>query len=205
MTVRAIETWWNGIRYRSRLEARWGCFMELVGWADHVQYEPIDLQGYIPDFIVCTPGNRPFLLEVKPALDFNDLSNLGTKKIEQSGWQHDALVVGTRPLWGSFDSSFWGGDNALGLLGEYVPEDRYFSWAPAAVGICGCGDDWRMDFCHPYQSFRHRFCGGYDGSCLRCEAGDAELIHGAWKMAGDATRWQANRKGTRFIVEQDET
>lgn len=44
----AIQTVFNGIEYRSRLEARWASFMTNIGW-DHI-YEPFDGDGYIPDF-----------------------------------------------------------------------------------------------------------------------------------------------------------
>jgi hypothetical protein len=75
----AIPTVYNGIQMRSRLEAKWAFVFDALGlkWS----YEPIDLNGWIPDFIVddmplepC--GNlkpefqerrcKPFLIEIKP-------------------------------------------------------------------------------------------------------------------------------------------
>ena len=51
-TIRAIETVYNGYRFRSRLEARWAVFMDSLGV--RYEYEPqgFDLGGtcYLPDF-----------------------------------------------------------------------------------------------------------------------------------------------------------
>lgn len=66
MEYAAIPTMFDGVQMRSRLEARWAAVFELMGrkW----QYEPFDLNGWIPDFMwevddALTP--RP-LFEVKP-------------------------------------------------------------------------------------------------------------------------------------------
>jgi hypothetical protein len=61
--VRAIQTVYRGIEYRSRLEARWAAMFDRLGW--QFTYEPFDGDGYIPDFLI--HGEDPFLVEVKPA------------------------------------------------------------------------------------------------------------------------------------------
>lgn len=53
MTIKAIETEYNGYRFRSRLEARWAVFFDAMGI--EYQYEPegFDLGDgyyYLPDF-----------------------------------------------------------------------------------------------------------------------------------------------------------
>jgi len=61
-----------GVQFRSRLEARWAAFFDLLGWK--WEYEPFDLQGYIPDFLlhvpkyagVCWLTTDTLLVEVKP-------------------------------------------------------------------------------------------------------------------------------------------
>ena len=55
MTVKAIETEYNGYRFRSRLEARWAVFFDEIGI--EYQYEPegFDLGNgiyYLPDFYI---------------------------------------------------------------------------------------------------------------------------------------------------------
>jgi hypothetical protein len=111
MTYNAIPTTIAGVRFRSRLEARWSIFFDLVGWTWH--YEPLDLEGYIPDFIVehpttdwlaapaapgVSPGTRR-LVEVKPAIDPLLLTE-HVGKIEESGWTGPAAIVGST-LWDS--------------------------------------------------------------------------------------------------------
>jgi len=49
-TIAAHPTRYAGVRFRSRLEARWAAFFDLVGW--NWAYEPIDLAGWTPDFRV---------------------------------------------------------------------------------------------------------------------------------------------------------
>lgn len=51
MTVHtAIPTVYRGIQMRSRLEAKWACCFDQLGWT--WEYEPFDLKGWIPDFIL---------------------------------------------------------------------------------------------------------------------------------------------------------
>lgn len=46
----AIPTMYAGIQFRSRLEATWAAMFDNLGirW----EYEPVDLDGYIPDFVI---------------------------------------------------------------------------------------------------------------------------------------------------------
>jgi hypothetical protein len=57
---RGIPTRYAATNFRSRLEARWAAWFDIVGleWA----YEPFDCDGYIPDFLV----EQRLLCEVKP-------------------------------------------------------------------------------------------------------------------------------------------
>lgn len=64
-TIAAIPTEYRGRRYRSRLEARWAAFFDLLGW--HHEYEPCDLGSWSPDFALWgKQPNRPVLVEIKP-------------------------------------------------------------------------------------------------------------------------------------------
>lgn len=64
MTIKAKPTAYKSQHFRSRLEARWAAFFDIIGW--QWTYEPYSLnQAYIPDFLI--HGNAPFLVEVKPA------------------------------------------------------------------------------------------------------------------------------------------
>jgi len=65
--IPAKPTVYKNTEFRSRLEARWAAFFDLLGW--RWQYEPYDLNGWTPDFIVYGSKNRYILFEVKPFLD----------------------------------------------------------------------------------------------------------------------------------------
>lgn len=60
--ISAKETEYQGRLFRSRLEARWAAFFDLCGW--NWEYEPFDLEGWSPDFIIY--GLKDILVEVKP-------------------------------------------------------------------------------------------------------------------------------------------
>jgi hypothetical protein len=63
---KAIPTLYDGVQFRSRLEARWYAFFKLAGLAP--EYEPFDLDGWIPDIVIPskTYDGAPLLVEVKP-------------------------------------------------------------------------------------------------------------------------------------------
>mgnify|MGYP000994312494 CR=1 FL=1 len=66
--VPAIPTMYRNVRYRSRLEARWAAMFDKLGWK--YEYEPIDLNGWIPDFCLQAMDGKPVLVEVKPVRSF---------------------------------------------------------------------------------------------------------------------------------------
>jgi hypothetical protein len=96
--MRAIPTFYAGVRFRSRLEARWAAFFDEI--AIEWDYEPIDLDGYIPDFIV----EKTLLVEVKPITEWPCAAtcsccdraeyDAAIRKILASGWTGPALLVG---------------------------------------------------------------------------------------------------------------
>ncbi len=61
----SYPTTYRSTRFRSRLEARWAAFFDLVEWS--WVYEPFDTEGWIPDFLI--RGPFPFLVEVGPCID----------------------------------------------------------------------------------------------------------------------------------------
>jgi hypothetical protein len=101
-TIAAIPTVYRGRRYRSRLEARWAAFFDLLGWQH--EYEPFDLGKWSPDFLLFRDRKRQFFVEIKPIADFD-------------------VDVADR-MWGAAQSS---GDIGLLLLGvaptKFGPDD----------------------------------------------------------------------------------
>lgn len=173
-----IETTYNGTRFRSRLEARWAAFFDLVGWK--WTYEPFDLAGYIPDFVL--QFHEPLLVEVKPELSIAGLEQ-HAGKLEGSGWEKEALIVGADPR---LDGE-WRDTGAIGLLAErWVSESRVeFTWEEAPWSTClHCH---RPSFFHASGGWKCRVCGEYDGDHMIGPA-PANLA-ALWGSAHALTRW----------------
>lgn len=71
MTMKPIETLYNGYRFRSRLEARWAVFFDSLGIEYEYEPEGVDIGGvrYLPDFYL--PESRSFF-EVKGVMSEYD-------------------------------------------------------------------------------------------------------------------------------------
>ena len=80
--IKAIETFYNGYRFRSRLEARWAVFFDAIGaeW----EYEPegfvlSDGTYYLPDFLlhnVSGRGASDIYVEIQGNLTKEDLQKI---------------------------------------------------------------------------------------------------------------------------------
>ena len=181
-----IETKFEAITFRSRLEARWAHFFESLGW--NWTYEPFDTDFYIPDFMIGGPA--PLLVEIKPeALPTVELEAALTKSVEKAtekGWQHEVCALGADPMMFPEAQVFDGREfPAAGLLAE-----RHESGTPAidrCVWIrCGsCGDHALI---HQTMSWRSRPCGHYDGDRY-VEEPDVEELVRLWRLTADPTRW----------------
>lgn len=120
--INPIPTEYRGHRFRSRLEAKWACLFDNCGWP--WEYEPIDLKGYIPDFILTF--KEPILVECKPALEFRELDQY-CGKIQASGWRGEVLIVGAKIF----------NQNGLAIIGE-LWERPMNCWAPGPCVLQTC-------------------------------------------------------------------
>jgi hypothetical protein len=71
MDIKAIETRYQGYRFRSRTEARWAIFFDAMGIEWEYEPEGFNLSdgGYLPDFVLPKYGDgisQPMFVEVKP-------------------------------------------------------------------------------------------------------------------------------------------
>lgn len=114
-TIKAIPTRYANHLFRSRLEARWAAMFDLLGWT--WTYEPIDCNGYIPDFVI--EGRKPLLVEVKPDATYQELkARRHDMESKISGhWNHDYLIVGATP------THEW---ESIGMMGEFLTDDHPF-------------------------------------------------------------------------------
>jgi hypothetical protein len=185
-----IVTFKSGIRYRSRLEARWAAFFELLGW--HAFYEPFDLDGYIPDFVLHGRKER-ILVEVKPVSGESDpLFQEAKAKIEKSGWKHDALIV-SYFLPEANNIEIGGHDLCVGWLGEFIPwgaSNEFFAWTWNSAPFNDRSGS--VGFSHGRNSYHDRITGFYDGNpaLLSCGHPSKQQIEKHWHDAGNAVQWQ---------------
>ena len=173
---------YRGTRFRSRLEARWAAFFDALNW--EWAYEPIDLDWYIPDFILRFP-HAPVVVEVKPDMDRAALWT-HAPKIARSGWAGEFLIVGSA----LFEDNGYGRGHAVGLLG-----DR--SDAPPGEAIAGDGNVFRCLSCgrlsllHDDCSYHCRVSGCWDGQNHIGDL-DAGEVDGLWAAAGNRVQWRGS-------------
>ena len=100
--IRAIPTYYKGINFRSRLEARWAVIFDRLGIDWHYETEGYDIQieqglsiRYLPDFVLTGGSIRcpdPLFVEVKGNMQPDD-----ALKIEAFAQHYPIYVVGNIP------------------------------------------------------------------------------------------------------------
>lgn len=98
-TIKPIKTEYAGVVFRSRLEATWAAFFDLMGWK--WDYEPIDLDGWSPDFILRGSDGMEVFVEVKPVTQIDQLSGVGkyiSGPVSKDVPLSNCLVVGLYPF-----------------------------------------------------------------------------------------------------------
>ncbi len=174
--IKPLRTRYNGVTYRSRLEAKWACLFDLLKWPH--DYEPVDLRFYIPDFAIRFPAGT-IAVEVKPEFSLDALIP-HARKIIESGWTGEALALGAC-LFPNTD---------IGQHIEWVGVDdeglRQFDNGPANVFRCiDCGG---VSLRNGDNSWRCRVNGCYDGNAHVSDFDPNELDR-LWKEAGDRVQW----------------
>lgn len=190
-TPRGIPTEYRGTTYRSRIEARWAAFFDLAGW--RYDYEPIDLDGYIPDFILLAPRG-PILVEVKSSAYASELEH-AQAKIDASGWADEAIIVGQSPR---LAESL--GDDVFGWIRE--PLDGHEPcWALARAVMCG--HNHIGGFSSYDHTWRNRMCSCDQNKLEDWNQGHLEHL---WSQASNSTQWRAPRiRAPSFQVARYET
>ncbi len=182
MTAYGIPTTYNGRAYRSRLEARWAAMFDLLGWSH--EYEPYDLPGWIPDFLI--NGNEEILVEVKP---FVELAQFDTAKIitaMKSAGKHytEVLLLGcVLDKATDWDAARLGWLNQA-LSPEEAPPDSIEPWFDEAI-LMHRGGEW--GFFNSIQSYGDRVGGLSDGG--HPPTADLQEALPLWKKAGNIVQW----------------
>ena len=171
----AIPTTYNGVNFRSRLEAKYAAMFDQLGW--NWEYEPVDMNGWIPDFII--RGVRPIYVEIKPIFEVAEAKLIGGDIVTALNLHHhprvEALICGASLPQNSFDVP------ALGWLWD----EWDHSWSPSHVfGLEGGG----YDICSDSGSYAGRTTGTYDGG-NHLHFGEADLVL-MWRQAGNMVQWR---------------
>lgn len=119
-TIKPIETKYNGFRFRSRLEARWAIFFDMIGLKYEYEVEGFEMNGirYLPDFYIPSL-DRWFEIKAKP------LSEYEMKKCEEFCFNKDNENIKFSVLVGSPEAVKI--DAVAGIM-EYVwewPSEKY--------------------------------------------------------------------------------
>jgi len=190
MDPHGIPTVYKGRQYRSRLEARWAAFFDLLGW--RYEYEPFDRRGWIPDFLLL--GRDEVLVEVKPVAEFP--WDYAERVIKNSGCEYDVLYLGSTNAVRAIESGLncdpigwfhrpsterWYVTDAF-LIDYSVLPSYYNTWA-AMFGLCG-----RQGPSHDRISGQRCPRSGW-----RWDAGGAWR---SWARAGNLTQWKGKQSLT---------
>lgn len=130
-TIKPIKTKYAGVIFRSRLEATWAAFFDLMGWK--WDYEPIDLDGWSPDFLLRGDYREEILVEVKPITSIRQLKNPGKyirgNPVEGVWSRSECLVLGlngpTLRCCDENNTHYFFGDNGIriGWIYDFLMED----------------------------------------------------------------------------------
>lgn len=170
--VPAIATMYNGTLFRSRLEARWAAMFDALKWP--WEYEPIDLDYYIPDFILLFEASH-VAVEVKPETEIANLRKHAMAAV-QAGWRKEVLALG---------ATLFEGDK-VGICAEPIGGGEYIT-GPARLFYCiDCGTE---SFLNDDHGWHCRSCGCYAGNAHVGDADPAEISN-LWKQSGNRVQWR---------------
>jgi hypothetical protein len=190
-----IPTTHAGANFRSRLEARWAAFFDLIGW--RWTYEPLDADGYIPDFLI--HGKHPFFVEVGPCITKADYEAKALKgDLAAGSLARDLLIVGVSPVSPYSEDGCWPTCPSAGWLGEYGnfldmdtnETEAMFAWGPARWAWTpdyGVPRPQDMQIWHDFQSYSCRPEGGRGD---REEWPHADSLEQRWREAGNRVQWK---------------
>ena len=193
----------RGLQFRSRLEAQWSYVFTELNW--NWEYEPYDLNGYIPDFIVVFPNGNELLIEVKSIMNVWDNEKeckAYIDKILNSGWKKMFMIVGANVGLGEHSENGNGGVS-LGLVGEIfddvdVDDDhpRVLTIPCPVLQLHNRDDSWAI-ICDgsDTESFDIGLYNGYKLDHFSFIHHDTEaLFQQIWTKSKNMTQWKKKSK-----------
>ena len=179
-------------QYRSILEAKWAAFLSLCGW-EH-EYEPVMLEGWIPDFAIWGATGNTIWVEVKPVVTFpNDVA----KKIEQGlpdtyrSRGDELLILGTKPAPRSLSAELEVAPHRLGWLARSTPGMRGWEWGDCIFGHWSTAA--QFGFCHSSDSSRDRITGTAGDKPIASHNTAGNDLSRLWAEASNLVQWRSPR------------
>jgi hypothetical protein len=178
----AIPTMIDGVRTRSLLEAKWAAFFTLLGW--RWEYEPLDLDGWIPDFLIRTETGKPILVDVKPFFErCGTIERKIAKAIDPDNYH--AWITNCAP-----DGN--GNEHTVGwVMSDWLPGGS--QWANAVIiaptkhkNVYGFAEGWE-------GCFADKITGIYEGDHYYHPLSFDE-VRAIWKRACNEVQWQPRRE-----------
>lgn len=146
--IESIPRVYEGITFRSTLEASWAIMFDKLGW--DWEYEPFRLHGWIPDFVL----QGEILVEVKPNDDLDEFIEYEKYNSSTDGTRFecaDILLLGRSPIAnGDLHET-----PAIGWLVERPNDQRHH----AIIWDTELG----YGFASDYSNWRCRITGAYEG------------------------------------------
>ena len=191
-TMNAIPTKYASVRFRSRLEARWAAFFDALGW--DWEYEPFDLEGYIPDFVLLF--HEPLLVEIKPVVRWDEATAIRVaSKVRNTSWSGEVLLCGVGLFSAGRSHERDLGMPCVGMLDER--HENPLSKEPLAPGeavLMRCIDCKRPSVQSKDGGYFCRVCGGnnnYPGDVLVFECdGQWHAPIDVWREATNDVQWK---------------
>jgi len=175
--ITPIPTKYKGRLYRSRLESKWACMFDLLQW--RYDYEPIDLNGWQPDFIIY--GEEELLVEIKPFSTFAEFDLIKIKNAVENTCKQSSniLLLGNR-IFSELEQSFNETNNpSIGWLGE----NGNF-WGDAI--ITQSKNKWGLS--HGLLLGKDKIIPNYQKS-PKFEYLNFQIILTLWNEAGEVVQW----------------
>lgn len=148
--MKAIQTHYDGYRFRSRLEARWALFFNEIGWHYEYEKEGFVLDGgipYLPDFFL--PQLNTWV-EVKPTL-FSIEEKEKCRLLSKGLGTDDVVMMAIGNPAPVLYNGFVFGEECVGMtLSSYI---RSKGWSCPYFG----GDWWSYDMEAFYKAKSARF------------------------------------------------
>ena len=149
-TIKAIETTFNDVKYRSRNEARWGIFLGCLGI--EFQYEPEGYEmrdgdkaiRYLPDFFIQKQTNfdKDLYLEIKPSSDDIIITKYDQSKVDAFSEHKAITILGSLKAYKD-DLCSGDGSTAWEKYGLHGPYGSDYGYLFCQCVDCGC---WGFEF-----------------------------------------------------------